>query len=97
MKVKIKYPESTCKWCGTNYTKKHNRQEYCSDYCRTEAKKEQNRNNFHKWYHKNKHKLSSDKRYGLGSGYLKEHPKPTSEEEHRTIRNELHRLRIKKS
>ena len=91
MKVEIKYP---CKWCGTLFTKTHNRQVYCSKTCADEAEKENNRNRRHKWYHKNKHKLTQKQRYGLGTGTLGPHKHQDNEKELQTIKNERKRIGI---
>jgi len=83
-----------CGFCKKEFTKKHNKEKYCSEYCRKEARKEQNRNNFFRWYHRNKHKLSEDKRFGLGSGWITEHRKMDFEQEEKTIKNEKRRLTL---
>lgn len=59
-----------CKYCGKEFTKKHNRQVYCCKECSKKAKREQDNNSWHKWYHKNKHRLSEKTRWGLGSGTI---------------------------
>ena len=94
MKVQIKYPEAKCKWCGEPFTKQHNRQVYCSKTCADEAEKENNRNRRHKWYHKNKHRLTQKQRYGLGSGTLGPHKHQDNEKELQTIKNERKRIGI---
>jgi len=81
-----------CAYCKKEFTKKHNKEKYCSDYCRKEARKEQNRNNFFRWYHNNKGKMSEDKRFGLGSGYLSQHRNPDEKREAKSIKNEKRRL-----
>ena len=92
MEVKIKYPQAKCKWCGKTYTKKHNRQTYCSDKCRKEAKKEQNRNNFHRWYHRNKNRPGIHQKNQLGTRPIGAHRHQDPNKEAEVINNEIQRI-----
>ena len=84
-----------CKYCKKEFTKTHNRQVYCSKTCSKEAKREQDRNSWHKWYHKNKHRLSEKRRWGLGSGELGPHMHHNPTKEYKSIQRELSRLRLR--
>lgn len=86
---------SKCHWCGKPYTKKHNRQTYCTDKCRKEAKKEQNRNNFHRWYHKNKHKPGISQKNQLGTRPIGSHKNKNPKKEYEIIQKELHRIGLR--
>ena len=89
MKVEIKYPKAKCKYCGTTFTKTHNRQVYCSDECRTNAKKEQDTKARLRWVNKNKKRLYQTQ---LGTRTISQHPNPDPEREAEIIRNEKQRL-----
>lgn len=56
---------------------------------------EQSRRKSLNWYHKNKHRLSEEQRFGLGSGRLGSHMNNDFLKEANIIRNELSRLKIK--
>ena len=86
----------SCIWCGQKFIKKHHSEKYCSDECRKDARGQQSRNKAHRWYHRHKHELSEEQRWGLGSGSLGEHRHEDFEKEQRVIKNELRRLKIKK-
>ena len=92
MKVDVKLPKAKCEWCGKPYTKTHGNQKYCSYNCKKHAEKEQNRNRKHKWYHRNKHRLTEKQRYGLGTGTLGPHKKTDDHEEYTAIQKEKQRL-----
>ena len=87
---------STCGWCGQQYTKKANKQKYCSEYCRESARAHQSRMKSHRWYHRHKHELTEKQRWGLGSGVIGQHRHPDYEKEHRVITKELKRIGIYK-
>ena len=89
----------TCKKCGVKFAipRKCGRPpEYCSDECRDDAILQQSRMKSHRWYHKNKHKLSEKQRWGLGSGTLGQHRHSDFKKEEMTIKRELVRLKLKR-
>lgn len=58
---------SICKWCGKEFTKEHNRQEYCSETCKENGYKEKHRicqDNYRKRW---KNVMTEKQKYGLGS------------------------------
>lgn len=85
---------ATCKWCGREYTKVHNRQMYCSDYCRKYARQEQVRINRRKYYQRYKKVMGEKQRSGLGSGFLSANRNPDFQLEFECIQKELIRLKI---
>ena len=89
MKVNIKYPKAKCKWCGTTYTKQHNRQTYCSEHCRKEARREQNRNHQLRHYHKHKKTIQQKRK---GTATIGPKPNPDIEREAEIIENEIRRI-----
>jgi hypothetical protein len=80
-----------CKWCGTEFIKKHNREEYCSQehrkYARQEQKLEYNRRY-------RKIIIKDDNYYGLGSGGLGQHMNNNFNIEIKLIKKEKQRLNI---
>lgn len=78
-----------CKWCGSLFNKKHNREEYCSEKCRCEGNKENGRNRFRKYYKK------YGKRNNMGSGSLGASRRNEFDLEFSIIQKELKRLKIK--
>ena len=86
--------EIKCKWCGRLFTRKYAPEKYCSDDCRVNARKHQSRIKSHKWYHKNKHKLSEKQRWGLGGSNLGQHRQKDFNKEQIIIRRELKRFKI---
>ena len=94
MKVDVKLPQAKCEWCGKEYTKNHGNEKYCSYNCKKEAEKEQSRNRRHRWYHRNKHRLSEKERYGLGTGTLGPHRHQDTHKEYDAIKKEKQRLKI---
>jgi predicted nucleic acid-binding Zn ribbon protein len=89
MKVNIKYPKAKCKLCGKTYTKKHNRQTYCSDECRKEAKRRQDRQAWTKWFYKNRKTLYQKQ---LGTRTIGPKPNPDTEREAEIVQNEIRRI-----
>ena len=89
MKVNIKYPEKKCAYCGKTFTRKHNRQIYCSKECADEAKKQQDTKARLRWVNKNKKRLYQTQ---LGTRTISQHPNPDPEREAEIIRNEKQRL-----
>jgi predicted nucleic acid-binding Zn ribbon protein len=88
MKVTIKYPKTKCAYCGKTYTKKHNRQKYCSKTCSKNAKREQDRKAWIRWFHKNKKTLYQTR---LGTRTIGPKPNPNPEREAEIIKNEKQR------
>jgi len=84
--------KSKCKWCGKPYTKKHNRQTYCSEHCRNEADKEHNRNRQLRYYKKHR-KIILSKRKGTAT--IGPKPNPNTQREHEIIRNEIERIGLR--
>jgi hypothetical protein len=89
MKIQIKYPEAKCKWCGQQFTKHHNRQEYCTKECAEEANKEKNRNRVMKHYYRHRNRINQTK---IGTRTIGPHKNPEDEREHQIIKNEKQRL-----
>ena len=89
MKIQIQYPKSKCKYCGKTYTKKHNRQEYCSEHCRKEARKEQKRNWALQYYYKNKKTINTTR---IGTRTIGPHKHPEDEKEQTIVQNEIDRI-----
>lgn len=87
---------AVCVWCGKKFLKKHHSEKYCCDECRNDARGQQSRNKAHRWYHKNKHRLSEKQRWGLGSGTLGQHMHEDFEKEQSVIEKEFTRLKIKR-
>ena len=80
--------QTKCKYCGKPFTKRHNRQIYCSESCRTNAKREQ----------KARYQAKRRKKYNLGSygTSANGHRKETFSQEHIAIQNEMRRLGLKR-
>lgn len=79
-----------CKWCGKEYIKTHNRQEYCTEngtYCKDEAIKEQKRNC---WYNNNYKNTKT-----LGNTNLPLHIHKNTTKEHNAILTEMRRHGLK--
>ncbi len=92
MKVEIKYPEAKCSYCGRTFTKKHNRQKYCSEECRQYARQEKRRQYNYQYYHKNKKRLQH--KYP-GTRTIGPTPHPNPEREAEIIQNEVERIGLK--
>ena len=92
MKVNIKYPQAKCKWCGNTFTKKHNRQVYCTKKCAKEAKKEQDQKHRLRWVNKNKETLYQTQ---LGTRTIGPHKNPNDEKEAEIVQNEIRRIGLK--
>lgn len=90
---------TNCKWCGSEFIKKHNRQVYCSGYCSKEARLENNRERFQKHYktHIKNGEIQTYQKYkkDLGTGSLSMHPNPNINIELQLIKKEMERLKIK--
>ena len=83
-----------CKWCGREYTKKHNREMYCSDECRHYARQEQNRIHRRRYYHRYKQVMTEKQRCGLGSGFLSCNRYEDYMVEYAAIQREYSRLKL---
>ena len=92
MKAKIKYPKAKCKWCGQEYTKTHNRQQYCSKTCAKEAKKEQDQKHRLRYFHKNKERIYQTQ---LGTRTIGPHRHEDPEREAEIIQNEVQRIGLR--
>lgn len=87
-----------CAYCGEKfavYVEKGRPPKFCCDKCRESSDLERSRIKSHMWYHRNKHKLTEKQRWGLGSGTLGQHRHKDFAKEHKTIKKELTRFRIK--
>ena len=83
--------DSRCEYCGSLFIKFAPATKYCSDKCRHYANLE------HTEKRVRKHRLNhskSDKYWGLGSGYLHGKPKSSFNDEHKSIINEMKRLKL---
>lgn len=81
----------TCKWCGEEFIKNHNREEYCCDKHRKYARQEQKLEYNRKY---RKQIIKDDNYYGLGSGGLGAHMHENINIEILKIRKEKERLGI---
>jgi hypothetical protein len=84
-----------CRWCGEEFIKQHNREEYCSDGHRKYARQEQNRQHRINHYHKYKDTMHEEQKYGLGTGYLSCNRQEKYEDELIMVEKEIRRLKIK--
>ena len=92
MKVKTRYPKVKCAYCGELFTKKHNRQIYCSDKCSTEANREKDRIRHIRYYYKNKNRINKTK-IGTRTIGPKAHKDKTREAE--IVQNEIERIGLR--
>lgn len=88
MEVQIKYPKQKCAYCGEEFTRRHNRQKYCTKECAKNAKREQDRKAWIRWFHKNKDKLYTKQ---LGTRTIGPHKHPITEREQQIVQNEKQR------
>ncbi|BBL61526.1 hypothetical protein [Methanobrevibacter arboriphilus] len=86
---------AVCKFCGSEFDKKHNRQMYCNEYCSKEGEKENRRKRRSKYYHRYKNVMHEETKYGLGSGFLSMHRHEEDIKELIAVENEMRRLKIK--
>lgn len=89
MKVQIKYPKTKCAYCGKTFTKKHNRQKYCSDKCRKYARQEKRRIYDSRYYYKNRDIINKKR---IGTRTIGPKPNPDTERETEIVRNEVERI-----
>ena len=89
MEVKIKYPQRKCPICGKPFTRKHNRQKYCSTECAKTAKEQQDQKARLRWVNKNKQRLYQTQ---LGTRTIGPKPNPDTNREQEIIQNEKQRL-----
>ena len=92
MKVKIKYPETKCAYCGETFKKKHNRQIYCSKQCAENSRKEKRRIYDHKYYTENKNRINHKR---LGTRTIGANRNPNVERESEIIQNEIERIGLR--
>ncbi|MBZ9569988.1 hypothetical protein KQY27_00245 [Methanobrevibacter sp. TMH8] len=83
-----------CKWCGKEFIKKHNREEYCSTEHRKYARQEQLRINSRKFYHKYKDLMDEEIKWGLGSVFLSAHRNNNFVSESLAIKREKQKLNV---
>ena len=93
--------QTKCKYCGKPFTKRHNRQMYCSESCRTNAKREQKARYQAKRRKKIKQKIlivDEYKKYNLGSygTSANGHRKDTFSQEYIAIQKEMKRIGLKR-
>ena len=88
-----------CKYCGSEFTKTHNRQMYCCNQCRIEARREQQASYNREYRRKYRKVMPESTIYGLGSGRLGKHTCYTKDyswkQEYNKIQNEKIFLKIK--
>ena len=89
MKVNIKYPEKKCAYCGKTFTRKHNRQIYCSKECAQEGARIKDRKTKLAWFYRNKQKVYQTQ---LGTRTISQHRNPDTDKEAEIIKNEKQRL-----
>ena len=89
MEVKIKYPEIKCAYCGKPFTRKHNRQKYCSTECSTNAERENRRKRDYRYYHRHKTRINQTRK---GTRSIGPKPNPNPEREAEIIQNEIERI-----
>ena len=86
---------AVCKFCGSEFDKKHNRQMYCNEYCSKEAEKENRRIRDRKYYHRYKNFMHEEKKYGLGSGLLSMHRHHEDIRELVAVQKEMRRMGLR--
>lgn len=90
-----------CKYCGKPFTKRHNREMYCSDDCRKNALREQKARYQAKRRMRIKQKVlivDEYKKYGLGSygTSANGHRKNKFSQEYMSIQKEMRRIGLKR-
>ena len=87
----------TCKWCGKEYTKKYNAQQYCSENCKHEGYLDKTRVRVRKYRRTHKEVLGEKQKYGLGSwgARLGPHPCNDFEEERLLVYSALKTLKLR--
>lgn len=86
---------SNCSYCGSEYIKKHNRQTYCCEECSYYGSLEKTNNRVRRYRIKKRKNFGYESVKNLGGGHLGPNPKSSFEEEHRVVKNEKRRLRLK--
>ena len=89
MKVKTRYPQVKCAYCGELFTKKHNRQIYCSDKCSKNARQEKKRIYNSKYYYKNKKRILTT---AIGTRTISPHKHENHEREAEIVQNEIQNI-----
>ena len=85
--------EVECKWCGTLFKKRHNRQVYCSKTCADQAKALQDTHHKLRWWYKNKDRINLTR---IGTNTISEHRQTDFNKEQEVVENELRRLGLRK-
>ena len=95
--VMVPFTNAICKYCGKPFTKRHNRQVYCSDSCRLNARREQKAR-----YQRERRKrirsgelVSNESKY-VGTGFLSQHRQEDYDQEMEAILKEMKRLKIRR-
>ena len=89
MEVKIKYPKTKCAYCGKTFTKKHNRQIYCSKTCAENSRKDKKRIYNSRYYYKNKQRILTTAK---GTTTMSPKRNPNVEREAEIVQNEIRRI-----
>lgn len=85
-----------CSYCGTLFIKKHNAEKYCCNSCKYQAKLESkrkyiNKHNLKKVYNTRIKNLTELGSLGTSSSY---HMNSNFDDEYKSVKSELRRLRI---
>ena len=94
MKVNIKYPERKCAYCGRTFTRKHNRQKYCSEECAYHAHREKHNIRNRRYYYKHRDRINKTK---IGTRTIGPKPNPDPEREAEIVNNEIERIGLRTS
>lgn len=89
MEVNIKYPKTKCAYCGKPFTKKHNREKYCSDECRYHAHREKHNIRNRRYYYKHKNRINQTK---IGTRTIGPKPNPDPDREAEIVQKEINRI-----
>ena len=92
MKIDIKYPEKKCAYCGKPFTKKHNRQKYCSKECAYQAHREKHRIRNMRYYYRHRERINKTK---IGTRTIGPKPNNNPEREAEILQNEIERIGLK--
>ena len=92
MEVKIKYPTIKCAYCGKPFTRKHNRQKYCSQECAKKADYDKARTRMYRYYHRHRTRINQTKK---GTRTIGPKPNPNPNREAEIVQNEIERIGLK--